>query len=103
MRPVNVEAIGEELAIKWDDGGETYIRLETLRRHCPCATCQGEGDIMGNIQKGPSKPLSPRSFQLRQIATVGGYALQPIWEDGHSSGIYSFEYIRKIAQSAGPS
>ena len=96
MSPQDIQAIGDELAIKWHDGSESYIRLELLRRYCPCAACQGERDVLGNLHKGPEKPLSPQSFQLRQIARVGGYAIQPVWADGHATGIFSFEYLRRI-------
>ncbi len=56
---------------------------------------------MGNVYKSPDKPLSPQAFQLRRIANVGGYAIQPIWGDGHASGIYSFNYLRKVAEGSG--
>ena len=97
MRIVHLENIGQELAIKWDDGAESFIRLELLRRHCPCAGCKGETDVMGNLYKGPEKPLRPDSFQLRGLAHVGGYAIQPQWADGHSTGLYSFDYLRRLA------
>jgi DUF971 family protein len=97
MRPVSLEQIGDELAIKWDDGLESFIKLELLRRSCPCAGCKGEVDIMGNLYKGPDKPLSPGAFQLRQLGAVGGYGVQPLWADGHGTGIYSFDYLRRIA------
>ena len=87
--------IGEELAIRWKDGAETYIRLEDLRRWCPCAVCAGEKDLLGR-QYGGSPTLSPNSFVLKSCAPVGGYALQPVWADGHSSGLYSYEYLRSL-------
>jgi DUF971 family protein len=96
MRPVDLQQIGSELAIKWDDGSEAFIPLERLRRSCPCAECQGEKDIMGNLYKGSEKPLRPASFELRKISTVGSYAIQPVWADGHATGLYSFEYLRKL-------
>ena len=99
MRPTDIQPIGEELAIKWDDGSESYVKLETLRRHCPCASCKGEVDIMGNLYKGPDQPLSLQAFQLVRIASVGGYAVQPVWADGHSTGLYSFDYLQRIAKS----
>ncbi len=99
MRLVDVQTIGEELALKWDDGSESFIRLETLRRACPCAGCQGERDVLGNLHKGPDQPLGPRSFQLVQVVPAGGYALQPVWADGHATGLYSFEYLKRIAGS----
>jgi DUF971 family protein len=97
MRPTDIQAIGDELAIKWDDGSESYVKLEKLRRHCPCAGCKGEVDIMGNLYKSPDKPLAPSAFQLVRIATVGGYAVQPLWGDGHGTGLYSFDYLRRVA------
>jgi DUF971 family protein len=96
MRPKDIQRIGQELAIKWDDGSESFISLETLRRHCPCAGCKGEVDIMGNLYKNPDKPFSAGAFELVRIVNVGGYAIQPVWADGHSSGIYSFEYLKKV-------
>jgi DUF971 family protein len=97
MRPADLQIIGEELAIKWDDGVESFITLEKLRRACPCAGCMGERDVMGRLMKGPEQPLSARSFQLKQIRNVGGYGITPVWADGHSTGIYSFEYLARVA------
>ena len=97
MRPRDVQTIGRELAIQWEDGGESYITLEKLRRHCPCAGCKGEVDVMGNLHKGPEQALSPRAFELQRLGSVGGYALQPVWGDGHATGLYSYDYLRKLA------
>ena len=99
MAPVDVQRIGDELAIKWQDGSESYIPLEKLRRACPCAGCKGEADIMGNLYKGPDQPLTRPAFELRGLALVGTYAVQPIWADGHATGIYSFDYLRKVADA----
>jgi len=97
MHPTDLQQVGAELAIKWNDGGETFIPLEKLRRHCPCAGCKGETDIMGNLYQNPQQPLTPAAFQLRQVLRVGTYAIQPVWGDGHASGIYSFEYLQRVA------
>lgn len=102
MRPLDLQLIGTELAIKWDDGVESYIPLESLRRHCPCAGCQGERDVMGKLHKGPESPLSAASFQLRKLTNVGTYAIQPVWADGHATGLYSFDYLRRLADSLSP-
>ena len=102
MQPVDIQQIGGELAVKWEDGSENFVRLETLRRCCPCAGCKGEMDVMGNLYKNPDRPLPPPAFELRRIANVGGYAIQPIWGDGHATGLYSFEYLRKVAEAQGP-
>jgi len=100
MRPLDLQQVGEELAVKWDDGSESFVRLELLRRACPCAGCKGEMDIMGNVYKSPERPLSARAFQLVRIQRVGGYAIQPVWADGHESGIYSFDYLKRVAEMA---
>jgi DUF971 family protein len=99
VHPKDIQQIGDELAIKWDDDTESFVRLETLRRHCPCAGCKGEVDVMGNLYKNPDKPLSPAAFQLRKIITVGGYAIQPVWGDGHGAGIFSFDYLKRVAET----
>ena len=98
MRPADIQPIGEELAIKWDDGTESFIPLEKLRRCCPCAGCKGEMDVMGNLYKSPDQPLSPSAFQLRGLTPIGTYAVQPVWADGHATGIYSFDYLRRVAE-----
>ena len=97
MRPTDIQTIGDELAIKWDDGNESFLKLEKLRRFCPCAGCKGERDIMGNLYKGPDVALTPQSFQLMRLTMVGGYAIQPVWGDGHSTGLYAFDYLRRLA------
>src|ERR1700690_891310 len=101
MRPVDVQPIGSELAIKWDDGGENFIPLEKLRRCCPCAGCKGEVDILGNVYKNPDKVLTPKAFEVVRFVMVGGYAVQPVWADGHSSGIYAFNSRRGGMEDGG--
>ena len=98
---MDFQVIGEELALKWDDGEESFIALELLRRHCPCAGCKGEMDVMGNLYRGPEIPLTADSFRLTGIVPVGGYALQPAWADGHTTGLFSFDYLRALGQGGG--
>jgi DUF971 family protein len=97
MRPLDIQQIGNELAIKWEDGDESFISLEVLRRCCPCADCKGETDILGNVYKNPGRPLPQTAFQLVRFVNVGGYAIQPVWADGHTTGIYSFDYLKRVA------
>jgi DUF971 family protein len=93
----NVQLIGNELALAWNDGSESFVELEMLRRACPCAACGGEPDVLGHIES-PHVNYTDKSFELVGFDLVGGYALQPRWGDGHSSGIYSFTYCRRLAQ-----
>ena len=99
MEPRNIQQIGNELAIQWNDGTESFLNLEFLRRACPCAACGGEPDVLGNIER-PNVSYSPESFDLVGFDLVGGYAVQPRWRDGHGTGIYSFTYLRRLAQAS---
>ena len=101
LEPTNVQQIGDELAMVWNDGTESYFKLETLRRACPCAACGGEPDVLGNISSRPGGiSYNEKSFQLAGFQLVGGYALQPRWADGHNTGIYSFTYLRRLGQAS---
>jgi len=99
LEPTNIQQIGNELAIQWNDGAESYLDLQFLRRACPCAACGGEPDVLGNILR-PNVSYSESSFELAGFDVVGGYAIQPRWRDGHGTGIYSFQYLRRISQPA---
>ena len=99
LEPTNIQQIGDELAIVWNDATESFFNLEMLRRACPCAACGGEPDVLGNISR-PNVSYSEKSFHLVGFELVGGYAVQPRWADGHSTGIYSFTYLRRLAQAS---
>ena len=100
MQPVDIQPIGNELAIKWNDATEDFLDLKNIRVSCPCASCRGETDVMGNIHKGPKQELAENSTQLLQIVQVGGYAVQLFWGDGHSTGIYSWDLLKKLSSNS---
>lgn len=91
----NHAIIGEELALSWGDGTESFITFKKLREACPCAACQGEPDALGRVVK-PTVIHTERSFQLLKLVQIGGYALNATWADGHSSGIYTFDLLRSL-------
>ena len=97
LRLKTVNVLGNELAIAWSDGRETYIPLTTLRRLCPCAGCAGERDLLGRLMKGPDRPLVAPSFQVLGTKPVGGYAVQIFWADGHSDGLFPYLKLREWA------
>ena len=99
LEPTNIQQIGNEVAIQWNDNTESYLGLELLRRACPCAGCGGEPDVLGNVSR-PEVSYTSGSFQLERLDIVGGYALQPRWRDGHNTGIYSFGYLRRLSSAA---
>jgi len=91
-----IAVIGGELALAFPDGTELFLGLPLLRRACPCAGCQGEPDAMGRVIR-PEPEVGPHGRELVNIEPVGGYALRLFWGDGHSSGIYSFDYLWRLA------
>ena len=94
--PVDIQLAGDELAIRWNDAQESYLPLERLRRACPCAGCCGEPDVTGHVDR-PHVSYDPaRSFRLGSYGIVGGYAFQPVWGDGHSTGLYPFDLLRRL-------
>jgi DUF971 family protein len=99
FQPLTVQKIGSELAIAWSDGKESFFPLEALRRKCPCAGCGGEPDVMGYVER-PDVIYGQGSFDLAGWQTVGGYAIQPRWADGHNTGLYSYSYLRSLASAA---
>lgn len=94
----NIQQIQDEIGIVWEDGIESYIPLERLRRQCPCASCAGEHDVMGKKYKAPPTPYKPESFQLISFHPVGGYAINFTWRDGHNTGIYPYPYLKKLGE-----
>lgn len=100
MAPEQIQVIGDELAIRWNDSSETYLPLEFLRRACPCAGCGGEPDVLGRVVR-PEVTHTPASFRLLGYQLVGGYAIQPTWEDGHSSGLYTYQYLKRLEAAQG--
>jgi DUF971 family protein len=88
------------LEIAWADGHQGIYPHEILRGYCPCAGCQGHS---GTIRFVPGGELEARfkpggDLELRQIEQVGNYALRFEWGDGHSTGIYTFRYLRSLCQ-----
>ena len=97
MQPLDMQVVGRELAVKWSDGGEDFVPLETLRRFCPCAACLGEKDIFGKTYRAPERPYGAGSFAVARVLPVGGYAIQIVWGDGHNTGLYTGEWIKRVA------
>ena len=88
-----------ELIIEWKDGHTSRIPLSMLRNACPCAECRGDHDKMGSNPPVEVFEMeledSPRTH-LSNLVVVGTYALNPEWEDGHQSGIFTWEYLRAL-------
>jgi DUF971 family protein len=97
--PRDIQLIGHEVAIAWDDGRESYFTFEQLRAASPSASNLGERDILGN-QYGGDGPKKFPGVQVRGWERVGNYALRFDFSDGHRTGLYSFDYLRRLADTA---
>lgn len=90
---IGPSADGRRLRIRWQDGEVSELEPRVLRLLCPCAGCVDERSGVRMLTPGMVAPdVSPLA-----IHPVGRYALQFIWSDGHRTGIYPFEYLRRIA------
>ena len=96
---------GKGLEIDWQDGHHSAWSFSWLRWACPCASCVGERKAEGRKQgQAPPKPVellpmyAPPADKPATVQPVGRYAIQFNWMDGHSGGIYSWEYLRRSCQ-----
>jgi len=93
MKPTKIQRSGEHgISVTWNDGHIGHYLLQALRDNCPCATCnesreQGSA-ILPVYEEG--------KYQLSAIKQVGQYAIQIKWQDGHDTGIYTFQFLRSL-------
>ena len=79
------------LRVLWDDDTLNDYPFAYLRGWCPCAVCQGHG--------GERHFVEVENPQLVSIDMVGNYAVNPTWDDGHETGIYTYAYLRSLGES----
>lgn len=84
------------MEIDWSDGTSARYPHLVLRAFCPCAHCQGH---QGPIQWVDAE-WDERALEIGELEEVGTYAIRIGWGDGHSSGIYSFRYLKQLASIA---
>ena len=88
-----IEESDSELSINWSDEAETKYNAADLRRACPCAGCINEwtGEKMLKAENIGD------DLSFSSISIVGRYALNFHFSDGHDTGIFSFDYLRKLS------
>jgi DUF971 family protein len=92
--PVAIRQQGARaLAITWADGAESVYDVRALRLSCGCAVCVDEWTGEGRLD--PSRV--PQDVHPLRIQSVGRYAIQIAWSDGHDTGIYPFARLRELA------
>jgi DUF971 family protein len=88
-----VEESNSSVSIKWSDDSQTLYSAPLLRRSCPCASCVNEW----TGQKILKDDQIDEELTFTHISIVGRYALNFHFSDGHDTGIFSFDYLRKLA------
>ncbi|MBT4317910.1 MAG: DUF971 domain-containing protein [Candidatus Marinimicrobia bacterium] len=94
----NYEIVNDLLIVSFADKSESMVPLKLLRERCPCASCEGETDALGNLYKGPEQALNPSSFQISGLQPVGYYGLRPFWKDGHTTGIFTGALLKTLSE-----
>ena len=96
MQPTDIAISRQQAAcvITWSDGSSSNMSLVALRQECPCALCNEQRSASSSLMvlNGP-----PPSAELAGVELVGGYAVRFRWADGHDTGIYSYDYLRRLA------
>jgi DUF971 family protein len=86
---------GNLLHVTWEDGHESTFDGGYVRFVCPCAGCRGHGP--GQVPE----PLwsDCKDVRMQHVEAVGAYALKFALSDGHATGIYSYDLLRKSCPS----
>ncbi len=102
VRVNKTEGTGVEIA--WKDGHASQWTFPWLRDACPCATCVEEREATGREPGEPKPqpktalPMFKPALRPNKVQAVGRYAISFDWNDGHTSGIYSWHYLRSICR-----
>jgi DUF971 family protein len=98
---------GAGVDIAWADGHSSHFEFPYLRDNCPCATCNDERAKKQTAPAGgpmlapsPLLPMYKPKARAQSASQVGNYAIQIFFNDGHSTGIFSYDYLRTICPCA---
>ena len=96
--PTNIRAhqADQTLELTWPDGATDRLPYRDLRAHCPCAACHDEWTGARILDPASIRP----DLKLEGMEAVGNYAVRLGWNDGHSSGLYTWETLRRLASEA---
>lgn len=96
MKPTQIKiSQNRQLEIKWEDNSVSGISFQTLRKFCPCATCDEERE-QRNDSYVPLFMLD--QVTLTSLVPVGNYGITIKWKDGHGTGIYEFPYLINLTE-----
>ena len=96
--PVKIEHFKDFLAVRWNNGQESYLDAHILRNESPSAEQKGEKDIFGIKTKTTPKIFLKGEVSIKKFEEIGNYAIRISFSDGHSTGIYSWQTLKLIEQ-----
>jgi DUF971 family protein len=96
---------GAGVDITWADGHTSHFDFAFLRENCPCASCNDErgkkeSQRAMNLPASPLLPMYKPKARAQSATQVGNYAIQINFTDGHSTGIFSYDYLRSMCPCA---
>jgi DUF971 family protein len=91
-REIRLQDNGRRLSVQFDSGEIYDLTAEYLRTHSPSAEVKGHGPGQEVLVVGKE------SVTIRDIEPVGNYAVRLIFDDSHSTGLYSWEYLLKLGR-----
>ncbi len=97
MSLTDIERGDESCNMTFSDGAEYHVEYLDLRLDCPCANCKPRRENKQRMIEFQEE-LSRLRIEKPSIEVVGHYGLKFIWPSGCSSGIYSFDILREIAE-----
>ncbi|MCA9077494.1 MAG: DUF971 domain-containing protein [Planctomycetaceae bacterium] len=114
-KPVSLKGDDQALHIEWSDGVTHHLTWRLLRKGCPCATCREErggpaiAELVVNSLDAPPAPsteLLPvitaqeaRPLKVARMQPIGNYAYGIDFTDGHTTGIYTLDYLRELGEA----
>lgn len=104
LLPVSIERLADAgIRIQWNDGTAGEYKTSALRTACPCATCREKKSAAKTASPMMLPVLSAAEAQpltITGMRPVGNYAYNIAFSDGHDSGIFTFEFLRGMADEA---
>ncbi|RUL88385.1 gamma-butyrobetaine hydroxylase-like domain-containing protein [Tautonia sociabilis] len=93
--PTNIRAhqADQALELSWDDVGPARVPYRFIRSECPCASCKDEWTGQRILDPATIRP----DLRIEALEPIGSYAVRISWNDGHSSGLYTWENLRRLA------
>lgn len=81
------------MEIAFSDGRSFKLPYELLRVYSPSAEVRGHGAGQEVLQTGK------RLVEIHSLEPVGSYAVQPVFSDGHGTGIFSWDYLYGLGEN----